>query len=157
MIEDLERLLIRLDKAKAKELLSLWSWRLDRPFTPLVLSVFGDWFLRNETGIVYLLDLVSGELREIATSEEEFWLFLDDEANRKEWLMSHVVTVLEKAGVSRSASECFAFRTPPMLGGQLSVENIVPWDLAAYESGTSKVHRQASGLPPGTEVIARRE
>jgi len=102
-----------------------------------------------------MLDLVSGKLRQIADSDVEFFIMLDTEEQRREWLMSHLVEAAEEAGIQRSASQCFAFRTPPTLGGPLSPANLVPWDFAAYQSGISELLQQVANLPIGTQVIAK--
>ena len=97
-----------------------------------------------------MLDLVSGQLRLIADSEVEFFAMLETEEQRREWLMSHLVEAAEQAGIQLSASQCFAFQTPPSLGGSLSPANLVPWDVAAYQSGTSQLLQQVANLPTGT-------
>jgi hypothetical protein len=65
------------------------------------------------------------------------------------------VEAAEKAGIQRSGSQCFAFRTPPMIGGKYAVSNIVPWDFAKYQIGTSKALRQIADLPLGTRVVVK--
>ena len=47
------------------------------------------------------------------------------------------------------AGECLAFRTPPMLNGQLRTDNIVLWNFAAYHSGL------AIALAPNQGLAAR--
>lgn len=153
-MSDLDHLLIRVEPARAEAMLAHWSWHLDQPFRPVVLSAFGDWFLQDEGGNIHMLDLASGDVKEIANSIEEFWACLEEEEHRKEWLMSHVVEALREAGITRADAQCYAFQTPPVLGGQVSMDNIVVWDLEAYQSGTSKVLQQVLGLPPGTEIVA---
>lgn len=139
-----------------KRLLSTWSWRLDRPdYIPLFLSLFGDWFLRDNRGLVYMLDLVAGQIKLIADSETEFMANLEDEEYQREWLMAHLASALSGADVVRTDTQCFAFRTPPMLGGTLSPDNVLSWDLEAYQNGTSKVHQQVAGLEPGTGVVIK--
>jgi hypothetical protein len=65
------------------------------------------------------------------------------------------VEAAEKAGIRRSASECFAFRTPLMLGGEFALSNVVAWDVAKYQVGTSKVLQQVYHLPAGTRVSVK--
>ena len=102
-----------------------------------------------------MLDLASGQLRLIADSEVEFFVMLDVVDQRREWLMSDLVEAVEQAGIQRSPSQCLALRTPPMLGGALAPSNIVPWEFAAYQTGTSKVLRQVADLPLGTHIIIK--
>lgn len=143
-----------LEQVDAVFLRVLWSWRVPKSYRPLLLSLFGDWFIANSHDRVHMLDLVCGQFRPIAESEVEFFVMLDTEEQRHEWLMSHLVEAAEQAGIQRSAFRCFAFRTPPSLGGPLSPANLVLWDFAAYQTGTSKLLHQVADLPIGTQVIA---
>ena len=62
---DLDDLFIRVEPARADSLLSDWSWHPDQSFRPIVLSLFGDWLLEDESGNIHMLDLVSGDVKEI--------------------------------------------------------------------------------------------
>lgn len=152
----LQALMIGTDEFDAPRLFAHWSWRVPQHYQPICLSTFGDWFLRDSDDHIYIFDLVKSELRQIADSQVEFEALLDCEEYQREWLLSHVVAQLRQSGLIRSRGQCYAFRTPPMLGGQLATSNIIIWDLAAYQSGTSKVHRQVVDLPPGTEIVIKR-
>ena len=151
----LGELIIKAEEFEAPALLTHWTSRIPQHFRTLFLSTFGDWFLLDGDEHVHMFDLVAGELKQVADSRAEFEALLELEEYRREWLMSHLVERLRQAGVERGRGQCFAFRTPPMLGGELSPGNVVVWDLAAYQAGTSKVHQQVKGLPPGTEVVIK--
>ena len=151
----LNELTISTDEFDAPRLLSHWAWRVPQHLQPLFLSKFGDWFLRDTEDRIQMLDLVAGELKQVADSRAEFEALLELEDYQREWLMSHLVEQLRQSGMAPARGQCYAFRTPLMLGGQLSPSNVVVWELAAYQSGTSKVHQQVGGLPPGTEVVIR--
>ncbi|MCB9913456.1 MAG: DUF1851 domain-containing protein [Verrucomicrobiales bacterium] len=148
-------LTISTEEFDAPELLALWEWRIPQHLQPLFLSTFGDWFFRDADDHVLMFDLVAGELEQVADSRPEFEALLELEEYQREWLMSHLVEELRKSGLIRAPGQCYAFRTPPMLGGELSPANIVIWDLRAYQSGTSEVHQQIGDLPPGTHVVAK--
>jgi T6SS immunity protein Tdi1, C-terminal len=143
------------DQCSAESLLAEWSWRVPENYLPILLSLFGDWFLLDPEGRVHMLDLISCELSQIAANETEFFAKLETEELRREWLRSHLVEAAERVGIQRSSSQCFAFRTPPMIGGKFALSNIVPWDFAKYQIGTSKVLQQVAHLPPGTQVITK--
>jgi len=141
------------DEFDPSRLIAHWTWRVPVHFQPLFLSTFGDWFFCDPDDRVYLFDLVAGELKQIADSRAEFEALLELEEYQREWLMSHLVEQLRRLSILRPRGQCYAFRTPPILGGQLSPSNIVVWDLETYQSGTAKIHRQIGGLPPGTQVV----
>jgi hypothetical protein len=151
----LNELTISTEEFDAPRLLAHWAWRVPQHFQPLFLSTFGDWFLLDTEDHIQMLDLVAGELKQVSDSRAEFEALLELEDYQQEWLMSHLVEQLRQSGMARARGQCYAFRTPPMLGGHLSPTNVVVWDLAAYQSGTSKVHQQVGGLPPCTEVVIK--
>ena len=143
------------EQCKAASLRPFWARCVPDSYRPLLLSLFGDWFFADSSDRVHMLDLVSGQLRQVADSDIEFFAMLDFEEHRSEWLMSHLVEAAEHAGIKRSPSQCFAFRTPPCLGGSLSPANLVAWDFATYQRGASKLFQQVADLPEGTQVIAK--
>jgi len=145
------------DQCGADSVRALWPWRIPESYRTVLLSLVGDWFLVDLQDCIHTFDLASGQLRLIANSEVEFFVMLDVEDNRREWLKSQPVEAVEQAGVARSSLQCFAFRTPPMLGGVFAPSNIVASDFVAYQTGTSKVLRQVADLPLGSRVIATRD
>jgi hypothetical protein len=153
----LNNLTIDIDEFDAARSLANLAWCIPQHFHPLLLSTFGDWFFRDADNHIHMFDLVTGELNQIADSRPEFEALLELEEYRREWLRSDFVEQLQRAGVKRARGKCYAFRTPPMLGGEQSSSNIVVWDLSAYQAGTSKVHQQVGGLPPGSRVVVKPE
>jgi hypothetical protein len=139
----------------APRVLSAWAWFLKRPYRLLGLSTFGDLFLEHTNGSIEMLDLVSCELKAIATCIEEFEWGLGDPTHQEEWLMAGLCGRAMNAGLRRDASQCLAFRTPPIVGGSLEPENLIPWDRWAYYEGLAKLWPQILDLPLGTEVVAR--
>src|SRR5688500_2494247 len=141
----------------APAVLSVWSARLPAGCRLLGASLFGDLFVARESGEVDMLDLVSGELKQVAACVEEFDWDRTQPQRREELLMQSLADAALSAGLKPGAAECLAFRTPPMLGGQLRPDNLVRSDLVAYHSGLAKLLPQIKGLALGTEVVARLE
>jgi hypothetical protein len=139
----------------ASAVLSLWSALLPAGCKLLGASLFGDLFVARESGEVDMLDLVSGELKQVAVCVEEFDWDRTQPQWREELLMQSLADAALSAGLKLGPAECLAFRTPPMLGGQLRQDNLVPWNFLAYHSGLAKVFPQIRHLPLGTEVVAR--
>jgi hypothetical protein len=146
-MRNLHQLLIHITSEQAKRILPLWSWLLKRPYRLLFLSLFGDLFLMNKVGTIYMINLTAGRLEKISDSEAEFQKLLITDRFQREYLLAHLVEQLDRLGVSMSPSECYAFKTPPVFGGALGPDNVMPWDLEAYESGMSKVLKEVIGLP----------
>src|SRR5262245_11041815 len=136
----------------APAVLSVWSALLPAGCRLLGASLFGDLFLARESGEVDMLDLVAGELKQVAVWVEEFHWDLTQPQRREELLMQSLADAALSAGLKPGATECLAFRTPPMLGGQLRPDNLVLWNLVAYHSGFAKLLPQIKDLPLGTEV-----
>jgi hypothetical protein len=139
----------------ATVVLSVWNDMLPAGCRLLGASLFGDLFVARESGEVDMLDLVAGELKQVAVCVEEFEWDLTQPERREELLMQSLADASLSIGLKPGAGECLAFRTPPMLNGQLRPENIVRWNFLAYHSGLAKLLPQIKELPLGTEVIAR--
>ncbi len=110
------------------------EWRSLVPLdaTLLVITPFGDSFYRDANDQVWNLDLALGQVNYIAKSSAEFRELFADDQHRNQWLMPNLLTQLEHAGQELQPGQCFGFRDPPFLGGEFSVENIVPIGLQAY-------------------------
>jgi hypothetical protein len=139
----------------ATRLLSVWGWLLRGPFRLLGVSVFGDLFLQDADDSVKMLDLVSGEIKQIAICIEEFEWGLGDTNSREEWLMAGLARAAAQMNLRAGAGQCLAFQTPPILGGMLEIENLAVWDLYSYEEGLAKLFPQVVNLPAGTEIRIR--
>lgn len=139
----------------ANHVIATWSWLLPKDAFVLGMSLFGDAFLIDPQGTVYMLDLVAGNVKPIAVCKEEFEWEVGQEKGRNEWLMVPLASHLAASGVVPSDQECYAFRTPPILGGAIAPANVILWDVFKYHTGLSKIVRQVGDLPPGTQVVAR--
>jgi hypothetical protein len=139
----------------APAVLSVWSAMLPAGCKLLGASLFGDLFLARESGEVDMLDLVSGELKQVAVCVGEFDWDRAQPQRREELLMQSLADAALSGGLKPGAGECLAFRTPPILGGQLRPDNLVRWDFVEYHSGLAKLWPQIKDLPLGTEVVAR--
>ena len=135
-----------------EELLSDWRWLIDDAYSPLLMTAFGDLFLKSETGGVYFLDLVSGEFNRVAATVNEFETLLRNPEKVEEWLMPDLVMSLREQGMTLEDRECYGYKIPPVLGGEISVENVEPSDLAVYFSILGQIHHQVHDLPPGTPI-----
>src|SRR5687768_14460611 len=100
--------------------LSAWSSLLPLGCRLLGASLFGDLFVVRESGEVCMLDLVAGELKQVAVCVEEFEWDMTRRERREELLMQSLAEAALSEGLSPGEGECLAFRTPPTLNGQLS-------------------------------------
>jgi hypothetical protein len=139
----------------APALLAAWTAMLPARCRLLGASLFGDLFVARESGEVDMLDLVAGELKRVAVCVEEFDWDRAQPERREELLMQSLADAALSTGLKPGPAECLAFRTPPMLGGQLRPDNLVCWNFVTYHSGLAKLWPQIRGLPLGTEALAR--
>jgi hypothetical protein len=149
---DVGNLTLPLPDDKLDGLLEDWRWLVEGKYSPVLMTAFGDLFLRGETGAVYFLDVVSGEFTCVAKSVEEFEAELAKPETADQWLMAELVLLLREKGVNLHAGQCYGYKIPPVLGGQLSIENIEPTDLVVHHSISGQIHRQTKDLPPGTPI-----
>ena len=133
-------------------LLNDWSWLLTKSYSPILVTAFGDMFLRDESGRVDFLDLISGKLKHVADSVEEMQQLINVKENQAEWLMTEVFATLQAQGVYFAEGQCYSFIKPPVLGGQLEPDNIEVTDIYTHVSLAGQIHQQVKDLPAGTKI-----
>jgi hypothetical protein len=134
------------------EFVSGWGFLLPTSFTIWFVNRFGDMVLVVEDGSVHFFDVGLGSIRRIAATREDFYNQIDTNDNANEWLMMDLTDDCIAAGLTLAPNQCYGFKVPPILGGQYSVENIAPTDLAVHYSFQAAICGQAKALPDGTEV-----
>lgn len=149
----LRDLSIEVESLDWKRLLSCWKWLLqDRELAPLAMTSFGDWFLRDAGGAVHLLDLVSGELRPIAATVAEFNHKASLQENLDDWFISELVLLLRERGILLREGECYSYKVPPVVGGKIEPDNIIPLLHMVHQAVLAQLHERIRGLPPGARI-----
>lgn len=133
-------------------LLSEWRWLVDESFHPVVISTLGDLFLRHEDGCIFWLDAGWGQLTEVAASAEEFKRLMVQPENANEWFIPQLIGDILTSGQGLRPGECFGYKVPPVLGGEIEPDNFEPTDLQVHLSILGQVHRQVKDLSPGTPI-----
>jgi hypothetical protein len=134
------------------ELLSGWTPPLPESFTIWFVNRFADLAVVFEDRSVHLLDVNIGTVKRIAADREEFIRKIDLDDNANNWLMIPLVDSCVSAGMVLHEDQCYAFKLPPILGGEYSVENIVPTNLSINYLFMADVCRQTRDLPDGTKI-----
>lgn len=145
-------LTIKPDGLPFDTLLSDWRWLVSTDFTPVLMTAFGDLFLRDQSGHIHFLDLMSGEFEQVAESQEEFDRLCEDREQRRSWFVGFLLTEVRKLRGELLAGECYSCKTPLSLGGQLDEDNFERTDLHVHYSILGQLHRQTKHLPPGTKI-----
>jgi len=133
-------------------LLSDWRWLVSPDFTPVLMTAFGDSFFRGKSGGVHFLDLMCGEFKQVAGSQEEFDRLCEDRERRRSWFIGFLLMEVRKLRGELAAGECYSCEVPLSLGGQLNAENFPRTDLQVHYSVLGQLHQQTKHLPPGTEI-----
>jgi hypothetical protein len=133
-------------------ILTDWCPPLPTSFTVWLVNRFGDVFAVFEDGTVNMLDIGQGTLSRVADDREGFADKVDVDDNSEEWLMTSLADECVKAGLNLSENQCYSYKTPPILGGSYSVDNIFPLDLARHYSCLADIFRQTRDLPDGSRV-----
>jgi len=149
---DWKRLTIDVAGLDCERLLSDWRWLVPGSFRPFCLTMFGDWFFEDATGRVIFLDTVAAQLAEIAPSRQAFLTERVLQANLDQWFMADLAMLCWERGLRPGPGQCLSFKIPPMLSGQLDVDNIEVCDLMVYESILGQIHRGLKDLPEGTRI-----
>lgn len=136
----------------ADDLLSEWRWILGDSFQLILISSLGDLFLTDAAGHVHWLDAGAGRLTEIADSFDEFQLLRQQPENAEEWFIPELVGDIMQRGMHLAPGQCFGYKLPPVVGGQMEPSNFEPTDLSVHFSILGQLNRQAKDLPDGTPI-----
>src|SRR5436190_7028096 len=145
-------LTISFDGPDADRLLADWRWLVPQNFQPLHLTKFGHWFLSSPDGRIHHLNLIEGNLLQVAKSRQQFDAMKDDEQIRNEWFQAAFVFQCKAEGLSLKPGECFGWRVHPMVGGRLELANIQAFPLAAYQSLIAQLLQPRLNLTPGDSI-----
>jgi len=147
-----KELTLPLEGIDIDSLLSEWRWLFDATYQPMLMSAFGDLFLRHADGRIFWLSTTWGELTEIAANEPQFDEMRGLPEQADEWFMPSVIGDLITHGITLSVGECYGYKHPPILGGDFAMENFEPTDLAVHFSILGQIHQQIKDLPPGAPI-----
>ncbi|WEX86569.1 DUF1851 domain-containing protein [Sinorhizobium garamanticum] len=100
-----------------------------------------------------MLEVSAASIAEIAGSEKEFHQRCVDDAEG--WLLRPLVDRCRSAGIVLGPTQCYAFTTLPLFGGEYKVDNI--WICAWKEwlSFTATIYSQTKDLPDGSPVAIK--
>lgn len=147
-----EHLIIRSDGLPFAELLSDWRWLVQENCTPVMMTAFGDLFLRDQAGHIHFLDLMCGQFKEVAVSQEAFDRLCDDREQRRAYFSWILLMELRKIHGPPADGQCFSCKVPLSLGGKMEASNFSPTDIQVHYSVLGQLQQQVSLLPPGTKI-----
>jgi hypothetical protein len=138
-----------------EQLLADWRWLCPDQMILVARSSFGDLFLRNSAGEVFLLEVAVGKFFRIADSESQFRELAETEQKREEWFTETDQRIAESRGIVPGPLQCIGFSTPIVFAESGYSGNAYVADLYEQVSFLGDLNRQISSLPEGTKVELR--
>ena len=135
-----------------QELLLDWSPPLPSSFQVWMVNRFGDLFVAFDDRSIHMLDVGASTLTRVADDREHFADLADLDDNANNWFLINLVDQCVAAGKVLKSNQCYGYKMPPILGGEYSVENTVPTDLAVHYSFLADIYRQTKDLPNGSRI-----
>ncbi len=145
-------LIVDFERPGADGLLRDWRWLVGDSVRLLIVSAIGDMFLTDAAGRVSWLDTGTGKLQQVAASVDEFQRLRQQREQADQWFIPQLVGDLITSGVRLSPGQCYSYKKPPILGGEIEPANFEPTDLSVHFSVLGQIHRQVKDLPAGTKI-----
>ncbi|MGX9145461.1 T6SS immunity protein Tdi1 domain-containing protein [Mesorhizobium sp. 128a] len=149
---ELQFLFIEPSAEDVAEALDGWKWIGLDGLEPAVVSTFGDIFFRARDGSIHHLDMLDGQLGRVARNWAEFQAILQNETRRDELLLAGLVIAAQKNGLIPAAGQCYDFKKPPVLGGEMNVREMETTFFVVKVHIAGQIHRQVKDLPQGTKI-----
>lgn len=134
------------------DLLEQWRWLVGDKMQLILVSSLGDMFLGNAQGQICWLDAGTGHLEQVAESQQDFEQRMQQRENADQWFVPQLVGDLIASGIRLGPGQCYSYKKPPVLGGEIEPGNFEPADLSVHFSILGQIHRQVKDLPPGTKI-----
>lgn len=128
-----------------------WSWLVDPSLSVFMCAASGDVFFEDSAGEIHWLDTGCGEITKIAESREKFLTALRADQGKK-WLLAPVINELIDTGIFLETDQCYGFKVLPLLGGEYTIDNMVPMSAAGWYGFSGYMHLQLKDLPDGKQV-----
>lgn len=145
-------LTINPDGVDFESLLEDWRWAMPEPLRAVLLTAMGDAFAQGDSGTVYFIDMIEGEIRPVAEDGASFTSLLQDKAFVTDHLFPARIIELREAGLTLQPREVYSHKQLLVLGGSDEIDNIETTDVSVHISIHGQVHRQIHDLPEGTPI-----
>ncbi|ETD72552.1 hypothetical protein V757_03895 [Pelistega indica] len=135
---EIQNLTIPTDHLNAKDLLKEWAWLFEPRLEIVMITKLGDAFLiEPQSGEIFFLDTLDGELESIADSIENFRQLLND----KDFVIDYFSLELLAPVIHLTMPEntVYSFKEPPVLGGELSSHNLELFDVQVHFDDMGKL------------------
>lgn len=128
---EIQDLTVPSEHLKAKELLKNWAWLFEPRLEIVMITKLGDAFLiEPQSGEIFFLDTLDGELESIADSIADFRELLNDREFVIDYFSLELLAPLMH--LSMPDNTVYSFKEPPVLGGEVSSDNLELFDIATH-------------------------
>jgi hypothetical protein len=150
-MRNLEKYSIPPEALETGKILECWTWMLGtNPGTPVAWSLFGDPFFVAPDGRIQRLDILQGNMVDVAKTRAEFQLRAELDSSRVGWFQGPLVDQMIEQGVLRGVGQIYGFRKLPMRGGSMTWDNVELTNPVNYHKVVSQIHQQSQDFP--TEI-----
>jgi hypothetical protein len=132
-------LTIPLERIDVERIIPLWNDIIPSGFCPILFSKFGDIFFVDEHKRVFLLDLIEGNLENIARSISEFNNLKSIPEIRSRWFLDGFVIRCYDEKLLLRDGECYGWKIHPKIGGNFEFDNIQVFSIFVYHSLMSQL------------------
>jgi hypothetical protein len=131
--------------------LDSWQWIGLRGKQPVRGSLFGDLFFSSSDGW-WFLDVIEGSLTRRWPDRTALERELAIEDGQDRYLLAGLALAAADRGLTLGPTEVYGFAVPPVLGGEMTVENVEKTDFDVALTIAGQLHQQVRDLPPGTRI-----
>src|SRR5260370_7299032 len=103
------------DHLEIDRLLSEGRWLCPDRVAIVGRNAFGDFFVRDDAGGVFWLDVAVGKITKVSDSEKHFRELAKTTQKRREWFAEPEVQSAAKRGLEPNSSQCIGFNVPLVL------------------------------------------
>jgi hypothetical protein len=133
--------------------LDAWADLLPVACRVLGANLFGDMFVADAAGAIHMLEISAASIAEIAASEDDFHQRCVDDSEG--WLLRPLADRCRSAGMLLGPTQCYAFTTLPLFGGEYKVDNIWICTWKEWLSFTATIYAQTKDLSDGSSVAIK--
>jgi hypothetical protein len=133
-------------------LLSEWTWAMPESLRPVLLTAMGDVFAQGESGAVYFVDMVEGNIGVVADDGDSFQSLMRNNQFVTDHMFPSRIVQFRDAGMSLQTGQVYSHKQLLVLGGDDDIGNVEATDVSVHVSIHGQVHRQVKDLPDGTPI-----
>jgi hypothetical protein len=149
---ELQDLFIAVSGPDVLQAIDGWKWLPLKGLTAIAVSAFGEVFFRDAAGGIHQIDTIEGTLAKVADTLPAFTAILQETEARDRLLLAGLVAGARESGLLLAVGECYVFRLPPVLGGEMRVETMTKLSFVVKLDLAGQLHEQVRALPPGTPI-----